>query len=65
MFETALQKGFRIGNKTIKSAVVPDRHEFIPDALDGVDITIANGFLHSAETGIGFQRLVPGSTDFL
>ncbi|MCY1179825.1 hypothetical protein D9M73_202410 [compost metagenome] len=60
-----LGEGFGRGNEIVESAVVPQRHEGVPQLLEALDVAVADGLLDVGELRAGFQGVGPGVGDFL
>ncbi len=54
-------EGRRAGDEAIEGALVPDRHQGIPDRLDFGDVAAADCLLHRREARLALQRIGPGA----
>ena len=65
MPEGAPGERLRGGDEVIEAAIVPQRHQLVPDLLERLHVAGADRLLHGAEMRAVLQRLAPGGRDFL
>ncbi|MNC18603.1 hypothetical protein D3C75_665080 [compost metagenome] len=53
------------GDEVVEGAVVPQRHQGVPQLLEARDVAVANGLLDIGELRAGFQGIGPGVSHFL
>ncbi|MOA03219.1 hypothetical protein D3C78_1227090 [compost metagenome] len=63
--ERQLGEGFGGGDEVVERAVVPQRHEGVPQLFEAWDVAVADRLLDLAKARTVFQRIGPGVGDFL
>ncbi|MCY1429777.1 hypothetical protein D9M71_457070 [compost metagenome] len=64
MLEAQPGERLRAGDEVVEGAVVPLRHQFVPQRLELDRVALADGVLDFAEARAVFQRIGPGLGDF-
>ncbi|MNY08194.1 hypothetical protein D3C86_1410340 [compost metagenome] len=65
VMERELGEGLGGGDEVVEGAVVPQRHQGVPQFLEAWHVAVANGLLDIGELRAGFQGIGPGVSHFL
>ncbi|MNQ98646.1 hypothetical protein D3C85_1143500 [compost metagenome] len=60
VMERELGEGLGRGDEVVEGAVVPQRHQGVPQFLQALHVAVADGLLDIAEAGAVFQGIGPG-----